>query len=113
MDENLNVLSEEDQIKMMRNMLEDRYKHFFTSLDKSKYTEFASNINKALTSDDPSALRQTLGQYILENREKLTRMRISPIPILSKEELLVRKVMDSCVCRSIFSCVGGIFKIYK
>lgn len=94
-------------------ILAERYRDILdlTDADSERYRTLSKKISDALSDDNPSLLKHILSQHILENPEKLIRMKLPSFPLPLKEELMVRKVMDSCPFKSAISCFGGKYRI--
>ncbi|THD19622.1 Mitochondrial import inner membrane translocase [Fasciola hepatica] len=90
-------------------LLAERYKDILdlTEADRERYSTLSRKISDALSDDNPSMLKHILSKHILENPEKLIRMKLPSFPLPLKEELMVRRIMDSCPFKSAISCFGG------
>ncbi|CAH8513238.1 unnamed protein product [Schistosoma turkestanicum] len=80
----------------------------FNTSKESRYENFSlSELSSALHGDDPSSLKRTISNHIYSDPEKLIRMKLLTFPLPPNEELMVRRVMDSCPFKALLSCFGG------
>ncbi|CAL8106558.1 unnamed protein product [Calicophoron daubneyi] len=89
--------------------LAERYKNFLTmtDADRQHYLELSKRIDAALQDDNPVSLKKVIYDHIAEDPERLLRMKLPTLPLPTREEMVVHRVMDSCPFKSMISCVGG------
>ncbi|KAH8870464.1 Mitochondrial import inner membrane translocase subunit TIM22 [Schistosoma japonicum] len=95
--------------KSVRELLYERYKDYLniSDEDRNRYIKFSKELSTALQSDNPSSLKAAIGNHIYSNPEKLIRMKLLTFPLPPSEELMVRRIMDSCPFKALLSCFGG------
>ncbi|CAH8856425.1 unnamed protein product [Trichobilharzia szidati] len=93
----------------LQELLYERYKDYLdlSEADRNRYANFSKELTNALHGDDPSSLKRTITNHIHSDPEKLIRMKLLPFPLPPNEELMVRRVMDSCPFKASLSCFGG------
>ncbi|CAH8580369.1 unnamed protein product [Schistosoma rodhaini] len=93
----------------IRELLFERYKGYLnlSDADRIRYVNFSKELSAALNGDDPSSLKRTISNHIFSDPEKLIRMKLLTFPLPPNEELMVRRVMDSCPFKALLSCFGG------
>ncbi|VDQ09570.1 unnamed protein product [Trichobilharzia regenti] len=100
----------------LQELLYERYKDYLdlSEADRNRYANFSKELTNALHGDDPSSLKRSITNHIHSDPEKLIRMKLLPFPLPPNEELMVRRVMDSCPFKASLSFVlGGIFGLFS
>ncbi|CAH8548033.1 unnamed protein product [Heterobilharzia americana] len=107
----LSKMSEEIQQtenQSLKELLYERYKDYLdlSDADRNRYASFSKELTNGLKSDDPGCVKRIISNHIHSDPEKLIRMKLLPFPLPPNEELMVRRVMDSCPFKAALSCFG-------
>ena len=96
-------------------LLRDKYKSIteLSDVDKNRIQLFINNLNEANKNSDTGKLHYTIYSHINEHFRKMKYLNTDLVPQIPKEELIIRSVMDSCLFKSVISCVAGQDCIYR
>ena len=90
-------------------LLKEKYKSFteLSDFDRNRLQTFIQNLNEANEKNDAGKLHYTIFSHINEHFRRMKCLNVDLVPQIPKEEKIIRSVMDSCLFKSVISCVAG------